>query len=1067
MNTRAGYAPLHCRSYFSLLRGVLSPEELCAAARRMGAKAAGIADVNGFYGLPRFAAAAQEQGLKALYGTALYRGEQHLCTLLCSTPEGFARANTLLTRFTAAERGQEEWEGYDPVEDLVLEGWPGLRVLSADPGVLRRLARRDTRRLYAGLAYGRPFDHLRRLAQELGLSLFAYNDAVYLQEGQGELYRVLRAIGRNRPLTAMPVGGGLDGSHRMADPAEVERFFAAVPEALEEAQRHAREAEGFTLPRPLLFPAFRGLDEQQAYRRLRQLCMEGARRRYGLDLRRDAAAGADRVRRRLFYELSIIRDKGFSSYFLVVHDIVSRFPRTCGRGSSAASIVSYLLGITHVEPLRYRLYFERFLNPGRKDPPDIDVDFPWDEREQALAYVFRTYPGRAGMVADHVTFGPRSALREPARVMGYEKQDIDRFAALWRRGERAALPERLRRAAAGLFGMPRNLGTHPGGVVITPGPIERYTHTEISPLGWPVIAWEKDGAEDAGFVKIDLLGNRSLGVLRDCIAAVNQHYGTRISWERFDPTGNRAAERMIAAGDTLGVFYIESPATRQLLRKMGRGDYEHLLIASSIIRPAANRYIGEFVRRLRGGEYRRLPGAAGEVLEESYGIMVYQEDVSKIAAAVAGFSSADADGLRKVLSKKDRQRRLPAFRERFIAGGMERGYARSTLEELWAGILSFDGYSFCKAHSASYALLSYKLAWMKRHFPLIFMLQVINNGGGFYSRQVYLNEVRRRGYPLLPPRVAASALRCTADFERGGLRIGLGQIKELEEAAAERIIAERERGGPFAGAQDFFRRLRLDYPSLRALIRSGALDGLDDREAAGGEEGQERSDKQRGGAAGGEGNGEAAGGEGNGGAAGGALGDSQGRGYTRPQLFWLHFHRERAEGLFGPPPVPGIIGDYTPAQKLLDEYRFTGLIFSRHPLDIFLPRISRYQRGNPPLIDSRLLAARVGQRVRIAGMLVTEKEVRTASKREMAFVSFEDPYAIFEAVLFPEAYERQRFQLEDGGAFIAEGKVEREWGAVSLSVERLYPLSRPPEKRGEHAKRRACTGRTGQRQNAK
>ncbi len=1020
---RVVYPPLHCRSYFSLLRGVLSPEELCEEARWQGAKAVGLVDINGFYGLQRFAAAARQRGLKALYGTALYRGERYLCTVLCCTPEGFARANTLVTRLLAADvpvppRKSEEAppgreglyryarrEHYDPIEDLLREGWTGLRVLATEPEILRRLSRRSTQGLYAGLAYGRPVDRLRRLARELEIGVFAYNDAVYRGPEQLPLYRILRAIGRNRPLSSIPNAGGLDESHRMAGQREMERYFSAVPEALEEARRHAAEAAGYALPRPLLFPAFRGMGEREAYRRLKVLCLRGALRRYGVDLRRDCSPPGGRIRRRLLYELSIIRGKRFSSYFLVVHDIVSRFPRTCGRGSSAASIVSYLLGITHVEPLRHRLYFERFLNPGRKDPPDIDVDFPWDEREQALEYVFRTYPGQAAMVADHVTFGPRSALREPARVMGYEKADIDRFAGMWRRGETDRLPKALRSAAAGLYGLPRNIGTHPGGVVITPGPIEHYTHTELSPLGWPVIAWEKDGAEDAGFVKIDLLGNRSLGVLRDCIAAVNARYGTRIAWDRFNPLDNKATERMIAAGRTLGVFYIESPATRQLLQKMGRGDYEHLLIASSIIRPAANRYIGEFVRRLRGGEYRRFPGAAGEVLEESYGIMVYQEDVSRIAVAAAGFSSADADGLRKVLSKKDRQRRLPAFREAFFSGGLARGYAQHTLQELWDAILSFDGYSFCKAHSASYALLSYKLAWMKRHFPLIFLAQVINNGGGFYSPQVYFNEARRQGYPLLPPRAEASGLRCSVDASRGGLRLGLDRIGELSGEVAERIVDVREQSGDYEGVYDFFRRVRPDYASLRALIRSGALDGLAAAKAG---------DRE---------------------------GDREG-GYTRPQLFWLHFHRQRDDGLFGPPPVPVSIGDYSPPQKLLDEYRFTGLIFTRHPLDVFLPRLSHWQGGNPELIDSRRLAEAVGGRIRIAGMLVMEKEVRTSARKEMAFVSFEDPYALFEAVFFPAAYARERDKLADGAAFVVEGRVAREWKAISITVEALHPLSR-------------------------
>ena len=1057
------YAPIHCRTHYSFLRGVLSPQEVVERACSMGATAAGVADINGFYGLVRFASAARERGLKPLYGTALYAGEEYLCTLLCLNGAGFARANVVLSRhIETRERGGE----YDPISDLQEDGWPGLWIVTHRRDIAERLLQRGGENLFAGLPYGVPYSETRRWASEIGVGVLAYNDAVYLRNEDRRFFKVVRAIGLNTLFDTVGEAGELSGDKRFAGADEMRSFFSGVPEALETARRYAALSEGFQFPDRYIFPRFRGLSEEDAFERLRRLCLNGVRRRYGIepfvsarpagnsvppfssgntvltagglsnpegcnvltgvtgensnadsDARTgasdadsgvgtgensDARTGAsdadsDALRRqvlhRLNYELKIIRYKGFASYFLVVHDIVKRIPRTCGRGSAAAGIVTFLLGITHVDPLRYNLFFERFLNMGRRDPPDIDVDFPWDERDKALKYVFETYPGSSAMVADHVTFARRSAIREPARVMGYEQEQLKRFSGLWRRGRLSELPEELRSVVPRLYGMPRYLGTHPGGVIITPGPITQYTHVQRSPLGWPVIAWEKDAAEDAGLVKIDLLGNRSLGVLRDSIDLINTRHHTRIEWESFSPLKNRAARELVSRGDTLGVFYVESPATRQLLQKMGRGDYEHLVIASSIIRPAANRYINEFVRRLRGGAYRRFPDPVGKVLEETYGIMVYQEDVSRVSIAAAGFKPAEADALRKVLSKKDRERRLPFFKERFFHGARQRGFGEAVVHELWDAVLSFEGYSFCKPHSASYALLSYRLAWVKRFFPLEFFASVINNGGGFYSRQVYVNAVRRMGFSLHGPDVNHSSDCYTIEPDGRGLRVGLGQLQELSRKAVRLISEDRLLNGQFTDVYDFCRRIQPDMASFRSLVRSGALDSI-------------------------------------------------ACGHTRPQMFWLYYHHSEEPGFFLPPKVPDFIGDYPAGMKLLDEYRSTALILSRHPLEIFRSRIERRRNGEIPLVDTRSLDSYVGAVVRIAGFMVTEKEIRTRFKQEMSFVSFEDAFGIFETVVFPEVYQRLALLLEEGVAFILEGKVEKEWGALQIQVRNLTPLSR-------------------------
>jgi error-prone DNA polymerase len=1050
--------PIHVRSYFSLGRGVLSPEAICRRAREQGSAAVGLTDTDNLYGLVRFLVAARREGVRPVAGAVLTAGAGGIAAVegaIGSAP-GLARdsprrdraaagpapragsrtgatgrpvgpaapspapgegARELVTAYVLDRRGFGRLAGLlsrppgappaDPLADLERDGWEGLALACADEELLGELARRRGGRLYAKLVYGRPFDRLARAGRALGIPLCAVNDAWYVEEPEAALGDLLAAMRRLCRLEDLPAEARLGPGQRWVEEAAMERFFSAVPEALLNARRLAEEADTTgVLSERFIFPRFDGLDEEQAFRLLRARCLAGAARRYGRGGGGAAAEGEGRgappssslppARRpawkeRLDYELAVIRAKGFSSYFLVVEDIVAQCPRTCGRGSAAASIVSYLLGITHVDPLRYNLFFERFLNMDRKDPPDIDVDFPWDEREKALRYVFARYPAHSAMVADHITFGPRSSLREPAKALGLPEEEIARLLRFHRHGAPERIPGYLLEASERIRGFPRHLGTHPGGVVITPEPITYYTQVQESPLGYPVIAWEKDATEEAGLVKIDLLGNRSLAVLRDSLALVNSGRGADLTWEGAEALEDAATRELIAAGRTLGIFYVESPATRQLLQKMRAGDYERLVIASSIIRPAANRWIQEFVKRLHGAPYTPLTPRLEETLAETYGIMVYQEDVSRVVIDAAGFSPGEADQLRKVLSKKDRQLALPDFRERFFRRGAERGVPGESLQRIWEMILSFAGYSFCKAHSASYALVSFKLAHLKRLYPLEFFASVINNGGGFYSRQTYLNEVRRLGFPILPPEVNASSLAYTV--EEGALRVGLGQLKDLPQEFLERIVEDRGERGPYANLADFLRRLHPGLPEVRVLIRSGALDGI-----AGG--------------------------------------------LTRPQMFWLYFRA--GEDLLLPPPLPPGIGDYPLRVKLLDELATLGLMISRHPLTLFRERARRLARARrfPPLVDSRAIPASRGRMVTLAGLLVTGKEVLTRTREPMIFVSFEDEYGVFETVFFPKAFRRFYPLIDGGGVFLASGRVQDDLGALSLHVEGVRSIAR-------------------------
>ncbi|HAK45910.1 MAG TPA: DNA polymerase III subunit alpha [Spirochaeta sp.] len=1006
---------IHCRSEYSLLRGVLSADEICRSAAAAGEQFAGITDINNLYGLPAFLEAAGKYRLKPLVGAVITNSappdkREYLFTAYCLNKSGFKRLNTIISRLNNDfSPYRDTVYSYDPVADLLEHGRSGLIILSSRPEILARLREQGPEDLYAGLFQGLPFDGLYRTARSLDIKSAALKELIGRDGRDRRTLDLLQAVEQGLPAARLRQGSvpcsalGDAFTDGFTDAAEIsmQNYFSAVPDALKNNVGIAEAAASAELmPKGWVFPDARLPDGVSAESELLRLCREGIRRRYGMTPGIEKTAA---IEKRLQYEIGIICKKGFAAYFLVVRDIVCQAPRTCGRGSAASSIVSYLLGITHVDPLAYNLFFERFLNMYRVDLPDIDVDFPWDEREKALRYVFDKYPGSSAMVADHVHFKRRGAAREAAKACGMTEIQTNELMKKWRGGRGEELPQEIAEAAALLYGRPRFIGTHPGGVIITPGPITANTHVQPSASGVPVIAWEKDGAEACGLVKIDLLGNRSLAVLRDTIRLVNPGRKTRLDWESFQPYSDVRTRAFIESGDTAGIFYIESPATRQLLKKMGCADFEHVVSASSIIRPAANKWINEYIRRMKGGDYRPLSPALEGVLDETYGIMVYQEDVARVAMAAAGFNPGEADRLRKTLSKKNRAEKLVQWRERFMKGAAACGTGREDAEQLWAGILSFDGYSFCKSHSASYALVSYRLAWLKLRYPLEFMVSVINNGGGFYARQVYLNIVRRMGFPVLKPDINKSSGYYTIETVNGirSLRAGLFQIRELSSGLIDDILVERSDSGSFRDFKDFIERIEPSYRQTRMMIKSGSLDSI----AAG---------------------------------------------CNRPQLFWCYYHTKRladarSPGLGGMEalPVPKIKG-YSSAVCLRDEVDTLDLFFSRHPVEYFAERAAarpdECRAGE--MIDSRMLKKRLGRQISIIGTLAAEKEVMTSKRKPMSFVSFEDSWSLFETVFFPAAWNAFEPVIASGFAFLISGTVEAESGAEYINVNRLICLNR-------------------------
>jgi error-prone DNA polymerase len=1060
---------LGARTHFSLMTGAAPPERACAFALASGYGTIALNDANNLHALPEFVDAAAATGIKALAGASIEDRGRRLCRLWCLDRRGFSRLCFILSGIlgrAGVSMGGNTDPGsrsglpgrstgpYDPVADLAENGWDGLVVASDDPVVLKRLATARRNSTTAGSGFwSRPFVAVgctggsmgaSRLAASLGLPSLALAGGTLFDSDDGERLRLLAAVNRRITLSALPEELVGTDPLKALSAAAATASFSAFPEALAVARRLAAEAapaQDF-FSSPPVFPPYRGMDEAAAFTALRAFCEQGATRRFspqGLDHPGVAA----RLRR----ELDIIRAKGFASYFLVVRDIVATCPRTCGRGSAASSIVSYLLGITHVDPLAHDLFFERFLNEGRLDPPDIDVDFPWDERPAVLDRVFRDYAGRAAMVADHCRFSGRSKVREAALAWGKNLDEVDKLVGAWRHGGVEALPPELAWASSLLANVPRYIGTHPGGVVITPGPIRDYTHVQPSPSGLPVLAWEKDGTERAGLVKIDLLGNRSLAVLRDCINLVSPGQqlpgqsaggapaqptpaappagGRESAWETFDPLLEPSARALIEAGNTIGIFYIESPATRQLLGKMRTADYEHLVVASSIIRPAANSYINEYVRRLHGAPWQHLAAPAEEALAGTHGIMVYQEDVSRVAMAAAGFNAVEADGLRKALTKKRKGPAIPSFRERFMTGCEARGVPAGDAVKLWDMMLSFDGYSFCKAHSASYALVSYRLAWMKANHPGAFIVSVINNGGGFYGIQTYVDEASRLGYTVLPPDVNQSAVRYEISNENpasstagDSIRAGLMQITGLDQDTAHRIVSERQNRGSYTGLTDFLERIRPSYDDCRVLVRSGALDGQ--------------------------------------GAVEGGL--------SRPAMLWVYHHWRRGtmrRGLSGIPggdgpelfPAwrpPACIRDYPTSTKLADESTFLGVLLSVRPASLFVPRARRLAAalGWPDLVPSCQLVGRLGTPVSVLGVATAGKDVMAASGQLMCFRSFTDEAGVFETVFFPQAYARLLPILEGNSAFLLLGVPKDDMGALAVHVDDVVALNRASRYRG-------------------
>lgn len=979
------HSRLAIRSTYSLLWGTSTPKAIFTYLASQGCSTVAITDRDNLYGLHEIRGEAAAHHMQLVIGTQLVTDIGSLF-LFVENPAGYARLCTILT----GKRTHSEFDCHTALcTDAV-----GLIVATPSPSLLERLAGRVPK-LYGAISPHR-FGAV-STARRLDLPLLAIDDATFIDVAQEHrIHKVLRSIALGKTVGMLEERDFESVESRVLPTERYAQALSSWPEALHNSDIIADACADVPLFENFIFPAYpvAGSDAEHELRRRVHI---GAERRYG-EL-------SDAILARISYEMDIIVKKGFAPYFLVMDDIVAMASRTCGRGSAAASIVSYALGITNVDPIAFNLYFERFLTMARTDPPDIDVDFAWDERDGVLHTVLERF-GRehCARVANHNRFRFRSAIRETAKAHGVGDAEITRMERqLYESGLEDVhdpLWHTICTIASAIEGMPRGLSMHCGGMVITPDRIETYAPIESSAEGYPLLAWEKEGTEAAGLVKIDLLGNRSLAVVRDALANLEEE-GISIDCHTWRPTEDADTIAALSRGDSIGVFYIESPAMRQLQKKTNRGDFDHIVIHSSIIRPAANAFINEYVRRLKGGTWDPLHPLLASILDETYGILCYQEDVSKTAVALAGFNEADADALRKVIAKKADGERMDRYRKQFFDGCRNRGVSQETITKIWEMMLSFDGYSFCKPHSASYAMVSFQSAYLRVHHPAAFIAAVLSNQGGYYMPQAYISEARRMGLWVQGPDINTSRLRYYA--QGTSVIVGFMAIANLSDNAIFTIMRERDERGSFTSLEEASRRLSLQREDLIALVAAGAFDSLAPASS--------RSEQAR-----------------------------------RLLITTTDTKTTRSkQGLLfespHPLPIKDRHRDVQPYHKgrteaeLMREFETLGFLRDHHPLVLWARYINRLSR-----VRAIQLPAYVGKKVSLLGWPITRKTVWTKQGLPMDFISFEDETALYETILFPQVHATFRNLLYGQRPLLIRGVVRNDEGAIHVEIDFIKPV---------------------------
>jgi DNA-directed DNA polymerase III PolC len=1114
------FVPLRVRSHGSLLFGTAAPEALIERALSLGYGALALTDRDNLYLAIRFYRRAHAEGLAPILGAEL-TFPPHAALLLPLDRRGYANLCRLLTlrhldpRFDAVASLPELWRGLHVIVEssglaasLLAAGVPAARgvagPLSGGLGVACEVTGGG---LWLGVR-GLPTERARlgeraAAARRLGVPLVATGDCVMLAPAEHAAHRAAVAAAAGELIERLPPDAGCAREAWLASPAEWTRRVRAacagggVPEAAEEAlANNTALAERCRLTLelgPPIFPHAPVPDGETGGGYLLRLGREGVRRRYGASPGTSCngpgprgRATARRALARLREELSLIEQLGFTGYFLLVADIVefarARGIPTVGRGSGAGSIVAYALGITNVDPLRYGLYFERFLHPARRDCPDLDIDLCWQRRNEVIDHVYQTYGAeQVAMISTHATLGARSAFRETAKALGVPNARVNALAkrvpreirhpyleTLLRSPEARGvdwreppLPEALRLAEA-LDGAPRHLSIHCGGVVIADRPLTHYVPLERAAKGIVVTQFEMRAIEAIGLVKMDLLGNRALTTIGECVSLVRQHRGIEVDVERL-PDPEPATAARIAAGDTLNCFQLESPAMRHLLRMLEARTLDETIAAVALVRPgpAESGMKEAFCRRHRGLEPASfLHPRLEPVLKGTHGVMLYEEDVMCVAAALTGLSLAEGDQLRRAIAAARTDEEFRSLEAGFVTQAVRSSRPgdavdATTARAVWRELTRFAAYAFCKAHAAGYGTLAYQCTYLKAHFPTEFAVGILNHHAGMYPTWVHVEDLRRCGVAFRAPCVARSAWGSTLEAEVGGgtegpprarsarhpaslrypearsaspwlplasdvpgaalpsprphasVRVGLGRVFGLAQATGARIVSARAERA-FRSLADLLDRARPTLPEVESLVLAGALDWT---------------------------------------------------GRSRPSLLlearagakaWSGA-RWRAPVLAGngaplveidpvaPLTVPAL-PEFDVAARVRGEIQSTGLWFSGHPLDTMVPAGSR--RGTVPAVS---LPERAGRRVALVGLPCAYRRVETKKGDRMLFMTLADESGLAECVLFPDACRAHATAVR-GQVVRAEGRVDETLGAFTVTVERATAVDEPPSR---------------------
>jgi error-prone DNA polymerase len=1024
------YVELHARSAFSFLRGASQPEHLAQAAVRQGLSALALCDRNGVYGAPRLFAEAKtlrEEGgdLRPLVGSELTLEDGTVLPVLVMNRPGYQNLCRLLTRAQLrAPKGESRilWSELEEFHE-------GLIALTGDAeGPLHRAVEKEDR---AGAdetvqrllrAFGRDHlyvelqrhrlpgeerrnDGLVEIARHHRLPLLATNGVVYAEPWGRDVLDVFTCIRHHTHLDAAGWLLGANSQRHLKTPRDMQALFADLPEAIAHTERLADRLE-FTLgDLGYRFPDFPVPPGESMESHLRKLTYFGAGQRYG------SISGA--VRRQIEKELDLIGRLGFCGYFLIVWDIVN-FAReegilVQGRGSAANSAVCYALGITAVDPVKEKLLFERFLSEGRKSWPDIDLDLPSGERrEQVIQEVFRRY-GRHGaaMTANVITYRGRSAMREIGKALHFSEDILKRFSDLFASGDfahtleledqvvRAGIPRAhprfrpLVQLYHRIYGLPRHLGQHSGGMVICQGRLDEVVPLENASMpGRTVVQWDKDDCEDLGIIKVDLLGLGMMAVLQDAFRLTHER-GHGIAFSDI-PHDDPATFQLMQAADTVGTFQVESRAQMATLPRMKPACFYDVAIEVAIIRPGpisgglTHPYL---LRRRDPSQIRYLDERLRPVLERTLGVPLFQEQMLRIAMVIADFNGSEAEELRRAISFHRSHERMEKVVVKLRHNMTQNGTLPEVQDEIVNALASFALYGFPESHAISFALLAYASCWLKVHRAPEFYCALLNNQPmGFYSPATLMKDGKRRGVKFRPVCVVRSAIDCRIE-EDGSIRLGFNYVQGLHRARAAALVSERERA-PFAGLGDLLARVPLNKAERRVLAKIGALNSLSRHRRA-------------------------------------ALWEVESL-FDEADLFSRH---DDSAGPASP------LAPMEPLERLQADYDGTRVTTGPHPMSFLRAQIPHVT----PAAD--LAHGRNGQEVAIAGVVICRQRPGTAKGH--VFISLEDETGIANAIVRSELFEELRLTITHEPFLEIHGRLQHQDGVVSILARTIRGLHAP------------------------